>query len=81
LTWKFFRNGASSRKIERAEEFSDIIGEWLDNPDSYARERASFLRLRYEEDPTMLIDELVALANEVAGAKPRRRAFPPNGNG
>jgi processive 1,2-diacylglycerol beta-glucosyltransferase len=81
LTWKFFRNGASSLKIERAEDFAAIVGEWLDNPDSYARARENFLRLRYEEDPTMLIDELVALANEVARAKLRRRVFPPNGNG
>jgi processive 1,2-diacylglycerol beta-glucosyltransferase len=81
LTWKFFRNGASSRKIERADEFAAIIGEWLDNPDSYAQARASFLRLRYEEDPTILIDELVSLANEVAQTRLRRRSFPPNGNG
>jgi processive 1,2-diacylglycerol beta-glucosyltransferase len=81
LTWKFFRNGASSRKIERADEFAAIIGEWLDDPASYAQARASFLGLRYEEDPTMLIDELVSLANEVARTKLRRRAFPPNGNG
>jgi processive 1,2-diacylglycerol beta-glucosyltransferase len=80
LTWKFFRNGALSRKIERAGDFDEIIGEWLDHPDSYARARASFLRLRYEEDPTILIDELVALANEVARTKLRRRGFPPNGN-
>lgn len=81
LTWKFFRNGASSRKIERADEFAAIIGEWLDNPDSYAQARANFVGLRYEEDPTILIDDLVSLANEVARTKLRRRSFPPNGNG
>jgi len=81
LTWKFFRNGASSRKIERADEFAAIIGEWLDNPDSYAQARANFVGLRYEEDPTILIDDLVSLANEVARTKLRRRSFPPKGNG
>jgi processive 1,2-diacylglycerol beta-glucosyltransferase len=81
LTWKFFRNGAQSRKIERAGDFAEIVGDWLDNPNSYARAHASFLRLRYEEDPTILIDELVALANEAARTKLRRRGFPPNGNG
>ena len=39
--------------------------------------RENFLRLRYEEDPTILIDELVALANEIPKAKLKRRVFPP----
>jgi len=46
-------------------------------PSAYARVREHFLRLRYEEDPTVVIDELVALANSVASAKLRRRPFPP----
>jgi len=38
--------------------------------------------LRYEDDPTVVIDELVALANEVAHATLERHVFPPaNGNG
>jgi processive 1,2-diacylglycerol beta-glucosyltransferase len=39
--------------------------------------RENFLRLRYEEDPTTVIDELVALGNEVARAELRRQPFPP----
>jgi processive 1,2-diacylglycerol beta-glucosyltransferase len=82
LTWKFFRNGAGCRKIENQSDFAAIIDEWTANPATYAMERENFLRLRYEEDPTILIDELVGLGNEVAKAKVRRRAFPPaNGNG
>ncbi len=51
-------------------------------PTSYETVRENFLKLRYEEDPTLLIEELVGLANEIAGAKLKRRAFPPaNGNG
>ena len=46
-------------------------------PASYARLRADFLRLRYEEDPTVLIDELVGLAQAAAGVKLRRRVWPP----
>ena len=54
------------------------------DPDSYRRTMADFLSLRYEEDPTVVIDELVELANEVPEAKLRRQVFPPaggNGNG
>ncbi len=79
LTWKFFRNGAAASKIERAAEFGDLIDEWMARPESYTRARDALLRLRYEEDPTILIDELVGLANWVARAKMRRVAFPPPG--
>jgi len=72
LTWKFFRNGAGSSKIETPADFARIIAAWLDEPAAYLRARADFLRLRYEEDPTLLIHELVALAAEVADAAPRR---------
>lgn len=82
LTWKFFRNGAASDKIEDARDFAHIIDTWMENPAAYTQVRQNFLQLRYEEDPTILIDELVALANEVAGAKLTRAPWPPpNGNG
>ncbi len=77
LTWKFFRNGAASEKIANAADFARLINRWLADPATYARDRAQFLQLRYEEDPTLLIDELVGLANEVAGAHLKRRTFPP----
>ena len=81
LTWKFFRNGGASLKIEDAADFAAIIDNWLRDPGAYQRLRESFLRLRYEEDPTILIDELVGVANEVAHADLRRRSFPAvNGN-
>jgi processive 1,2-diacylglycerol beta-glucosyltransferase len=75
LTWKFFHNGAGSHKIESVGDFSDIIDEWVNRPDTYAAEREKFLQLRYEEDPTIIIDELVSLANEPVNAKLRRRPF------
>ncbi len=77
LTWKFFRNGAASEKIEDAADFTRIIDKWMADPVVYAATRENFLKLRYEEDPTVLIDEIVTLGNEAAGAKLRRRAFPP----
>ncbi len=77
LTWKFFRNGAGSEKIGSAAEFAAILHRWLESPAAYARSREDFLALRYEEDPTLLIDELVGLANEVAQVRLRRQPFPP----
>ena len=76
LTWKFFRNGGASLKIEDGADFAAIIDNWLSDPASYQRVRESFVRLRYEEDPTILIDELVHLADEVAHAELHRRPFP-----
>jgi processive 1,2-diacylglycerol beta-glucosyltransferase len=81
LTWKFFSNGAASEKIEDAADFARIIDRWMANTETYGHVRDNFLRLRYEEDPTVIIDEVVALANEVARAKLTRRAFPPPANG
>ncbi|MEI8088666.1 MAG: glycosyltransferase [Opitutaceae bacterium] len=77
LTWKFFRNGAASNKIESAADFARIIDTWMADPSTYARVKENFLKLRYDEDPTLLIDEIVELANDVAQAKLQRRAFPP----
>lgn len=77
LTWKFFRNGAASEKVENAADFARIIDVWMRDPNAYRTVRENFLKLRYEEDPTILIDELVALANEVVGAKLKRRIWPP----
>lgn len=77
LTWKFFHNGAASQKIENAADFSVIIDEWMRDPVSYQKAREEFLALRYDEDPTVLIDELVDLANEVANKKLKRQPFPP----
>jgi processive 1,2-diacylglycerol beta-glucosyltransferase len=82
LTWKFFRNGADSRKIENGGDFARIIDGWMQHPEQYSAYRERFLRLRYDENPTVLIDEIVALANEVAKTKLHRRPFAaPNGNG
>ncbi|MES2695814.1 MAG: glycosyltransferase [Verrucomicrobiota bacterium] len=76
LTWKFFRNGGSE-KIEAAGDFARIIDRWMTDPNNYVQARDRFLELRYEEDPTLVIEDLVSLANEVANAKLKRRPFPP----
>ncbi|MCX8511169.1 MAG: glycosyltransferase, partial [Chthoniobacteraceae bacterium] len=55
LTWKFFRNGAASNKIENAADFARIIDTWMADSSTYARVKENFLKLRYDEDPTLLI--------------------------
>ncbi len=83
LTLKFFRNGAGCELIRDANDFTEIIDRWVADPASHAAYKNRFTALRYEEDPTLLIDELVALAREVAPrTEPVRQPFPPkNGNG
>ena len=82
LTWKFFHNGAASEKIENGAAFAALLDSWMANPAAYERAKAEFVGLRYHEDPTAIIDEIVALANEVAQVPLQRHPFSPaNGNG
>jgi processive 1,2-diacylglycerol beta-glucosyltransferase len=75
LTWKFFRNGAGSEKIESAEDFERILIAWMQDRRRFDDYRRAFLDLRYEEDPTLLIDEIVNLAAEAAEVKLERWPF------
>ena len=77
LTWKFFRNGARSQKIESAADFEKLIAEWMNEPRSYERYRADFCSLQYPDDQTELIGDLVALAEEAAGWRATQHPFPP----
>jgi processive 1,2-diacylglycerol beta-glucosyltransferase len=77
LTWKFFRNGAASEKIESEADLDRLITRWTEQPDTFAAYRAAFLSLRYEEDPTLLIDEIVGQGEAVAKVRLRRQPFPP----
>ena len=77
LTWKFFHNGNAALKIENADDFVEIIDDWMSHPAHYAQLRDRFLLLRYDEDPAIVIDELVNLAGEVAGRPYSRSPFPP----
>lgn len=77
LTVKFFRRGAGVGLIHNAEDFDRIIAGWLEDKTSYCRFRDDFLKLRYEEDPTMVITELVDLAQEVSHTRHQPGPFPP----
>lgn len=77
LTVKYFRNGDGAELIASAADFSRVVDGWMANRRSYDRVRMNFLKLRYEEDPTMVITELVDLAQEASGTALRPGPFPP----
>lgn len=77
LTVKFFRNAEAAELIADADDFAAILARWMEDRRSYERLRRRFLDLRYEENPTHVIEELVNLAQEVSGTHLRARPFPP----
>jgi len=77
LTWKFFHHGANCEKVENGRDFAAIMDKWMGDISVYERVREDFLKLRYSEDPTIVIEELVTLANEPARATLHRHPFPP----
>lgn len=77
LTVKFFRNGEGAELISNAADFGRIIDSWMTDRSNYDIRRNKFLKLRYEEDPTVVIRELVDLAQEVSGTALEPGPFPP----
>ena len=77
LTVKYFRNGEGAELIGNAADFGRIIDAWMANRRNYDRLRANFLKLRYDEDTTLVVTELVNLAQEVAGTSLEPGPFPP----
>ena len=77
LTVKFFNRGAGVALISSAADLDRILRGWLADRASYEHFREDFLKLRYEEDPTLNITELVDLAQEVSRTAYRPGPFPP----
>ena len=77
LTVKFFQRGAGVELIADAGDFGRIIDSWFADRSVYERLRANYLKLRYEENPTVVIEELVNLAQEVSGTQLKPGPFPP----
>jgi processive 1,2-diacylglycerol beta-glucosyltransferase len=77
LTVKFFRNGGGAELIHNADELTAILRRWMADRSSYEVLLRNFLKLRYEEDPTTVVDELVGLGAQVAKLRPERRPWPP----
>ena len=68
LTVKFFTQDNASEVITKAEDLERILRGWLENPVSYREMKDRFCSLRYDEDPTLVIKELVELAQAAATA-------------
>ena len=82
LTVKFFRNPGAAELVQNAAQFRGLIDGWMTDPALYQRLRENFLKLRDVENPTLLIEELVGLAQEAAHLQHSRPPFPlSNGNG
>ncbi len=83
LTVKFFRNGGAAEMVQSGAQFQALIDRWMADDSSYRQLCERTLAVRYEEDPTHLIAQLVGLAQEAAGVTLTPRPFPPpaNGNG
>lgn len=81
LTVKYFRRGCGTPQVANAQEFGAVIDRWMKSPEEYEHLRKDFLALRYEENPTVLIEELVNLAQATAGTKLQPRPFPPKPRG
>jgi processive 1,2-diacylglycerol beta-glucosyltransferase len=77
LTVKFFRNGGGAELISNATDFGLVINSWMTDRGNYDRLRERFLKLRYEENPTVVIEELVDLAQEASGTAIKPGPFPP----
>lgn len=77
LTVKFFNRGAGTQLIQSPADLGRIISGWMAKRDDYERYHQDFLRLRYEEDPTLVITELVNLAQEASHTNYQPGPFPP----
>lgn len=77
LTVKFFRNARGAELIANADAFAELIEQWMASPKDYRELRERFLALRYDENPTTVIEELVDLGAKAARTKLTPRAFPP----
>jgi processive 1,2-diacylglycerol beta-glucosyltransferase len=79
LTWKFFRNGARSRKIEITPDFEAFIDDCMAKPDWFESYRKDFVSMQYHDDQTELIEDIIGLAEEVSGTEARRYPSPLDG--
>jgi processive 1,2-diacylglycerol beta-glucosyltransferase len=73
LTVKFFLRAGAAELVENAAQFRKLMDRWAVDPDAYRQLRHKFTQLRHDENPTMIIDELVGLAQAAAGMKLERR--------
>ncbi len=73
LTVKFFERGAACPIIDSVQSFRAVMESWINEPGAFAEAKARFEAIRYEEDPPVLIHEIVGLGYDAAGLP---RPFP-----
>jgi processive 1,2-diacylglycerol beta-glucosyltransferase len=66
LTAKYFLQDDASVTISSPDELRQVLSTWRKNPHEYQRVCKVTERLRYEDDPTAVIRDLVDLAREGA---------------
>ena len=66
LTAKFFLQDRAAELITRAEELDTLLARWRSEPDSFRQMSDRFAGLRYEDDPNVVLRELVSLAEQAA---------------
>jgi processive 1,2-diacylglycerol beta-glucosyltransferase len=69
LTVKFFTQDEASEVISKPGDLEQLLKRWSDDPSTFLSLKERFCGLRYDEDPTLLIKELVELAREAAAPK------------
>jgi processive 1,2-diacylglycerol beta-glucosyltransferase len=70
LTVKFFTYDGGGAVISKRPEFAKLLERWHQSPEAFADIKRRFLRLRYHDDPGLVVRELVELAAEASGAPP-----------
>lgn len=66
LTAKFFMQDKASETIARPEDLERLLARWQKDPGAFAAMRDRFVALRYDDDPKVVLRELVALAEQAA---------------
>jgi len=69
LTVKFFTQDDASEVISRPGDLERLLRSWSEDRSAYWSRKERFCNLRYDEDPTVVIKEIVELAREAASAE------------
>lgn len=66
LTAKFFLQDDASETISHPEDLERLLTRWRARPGTFVEMKDRFIGLRYDDDPKVVVRELVALAQEAA---------------
>ena len=68
LTIKYFVSRTAAEKISSPRQFAALIKSWSERPKEYSDLKDNLEALRPDDHPRQLVDALVELAQEAAGA-------------